>query len=242
MIEKIIIPNLERCQERRWANRGALIEMGVPNALIEYFPARDCQDYVGRPAEAVAQAEREGWHINRHKARSYLEWPDSMRKWFCMRWTFVLIFKRIMEEHSDGYFVFLVDDHRFCQPYEVLLGLLEYAVSDANTRSISPSIIQLHPWETPNEPLVERHAIDTDDVYGSRIARGLRGSGDVALVLNKTGAAILFERMCVTGGSHSLEGQLWFMAKEPDQTGFYSILESNPIIAGIYLPNALGVF
>lgn len=242
MIERIIVPNLLRYPERRWANRGALIEMGVPNALIEYFPARDCHDFAGAPERAVAEAKREGWKMNENKATSYLNWHQMvMLKVFCTRWTFVLIFQKIMHIRSDGYFIFMVDDSRFIQPYDIIVGIVDYAISHGDALGVSPSIIQLHPWETPNEPFVNRTPIDTEHPIGRLVAHGLRGSGDAALIINRHGAQILYERMCITGGSHSLEGQLWLMAQEPDQSGFYSVL--NPqLLGGIHIPSTIMEF
>ena len=37
MIEKIIAPTLDRIPGRRYVNLGALVTIGVPHGLIEYF-------------------------------------------------------------------------------------------------------------------------------------------------------------------------------------------------------------
>ena len=69
--------------------------MGVPFNQIEYFPARDCEHYVGDAARAVEDAKKEGWEMNPRKAATYLQWSEVERlKWFCMRWTFTMIFKK----------------------------------------------------------------------------------------------------------------------------------------------------
>ena len=93
MIEKIIVPTLERIPTRRWVNLGALVTMGVTHGLIEYFPARDGQAYVGDGGRAVEDALKEGWKLSPREGRRICEASEARSlKWFCMRWTFAMVF------------------------------------------------------------------------------------------------------------------------------------------------------
>ena len=222
MIEKIIVPTLERRLDRRYINLGALVTMGVPCSLIEYFPARDGQAYEGDAARAVEEAQREGWRLSPEMAESYSQQyvPGSL-KWFCMRWTFTMIFQQIMNAPADTYYMFLLDDFGLKRPFKEFLHLLRFVTSDAKHLGSSASIIQLDVWDLLDCPRVEREPIGS--IASKVVVRGLSGAGDAGFILNNEGARILYERMCETGGAWNMEGQIWRMAQEEDQSGFYSV-------------------
>ena len=74
------------------------------------------------------------------------------------------------------------------------------------------------------------------NVASKVLVRGLGGAGDGGLILDNNGARILYERMCETGGVRNLEGELWQMAQEEDQSGFYSITPPHYMIDRIRVP------
>ena len=77
MIEKIIVPTLERTPVRQYVNLGALVTMGVPYHLIEYFPARDGKAYMGDAPRAVERAQKEGWRLSPEIAEAYSKYSDA---------------------------------------------------------------------------------------------------------------------------------------------------------------------
>ena len=89
-------------------------------------------------------------------------------------------------------------------------------------------------FENFDSPRIEREPIPT--IPSKVLVRGLGGAGDGGLIVDKNGARILYERMCETGGAWNLEGQLWRMAQEEDQSGYYSIAPPHYMIDWIKVP------
>lgn len=219
MIEKIIVPTLDRIPGRRYVNLGALVTMGVPHDLIEYFPARDGQAYVGDAGQAVEQALKEGWKLSSQIAEGYSKRSDSETlKWFCMRWTFTMIFQEIMNAPSNRYFMFLIDDFGLKRPYHEFRYMMKFVAGDSQKLGKPAAIIQLDVFEFFDCPRVEREPLL--NVASKVLVRGLGGAGDGGLILDSNGARILYERMCETGGGRNLEGELWQMAQEEISQGF----------------------
>ncbi len=238
MIEKIIVPTLDRIPGRRYVNLGALVTMGVPHRLIEYFPARDGQAYVGDAGRAVEDALKEGWRLSPQMAEGYSKRPDAgPLKWFCMQWTFTMIFQQIMNAPSDKYYMFLIDDFGLKRPYDEFQLMMGFIVRDGKKLGKPAAIIQLDVFELFDCPRVEREPMP--NIASKVVVRGLGGAGDGGLILDNKGARILFDRMCETGGQWNLEGQLWQMAQEEDQSGFYSIVPPHYMIDWIKVPGSV---
>lgn len=238
MIEKIIVPTLDRIPGRRYVNLGALVTMGVPHRLIEYFPARDGQAYVGNGGRAVEEALKEGWKLSPRMAEGCSHWSDARSlKWFCMRWTFTMIFQQIMNMPSNRYYMFLVDDCRLNRPFSEIHLLMKFIGRDCRRLGKSASIIQLDVFDLLDSPRIEREPLPS--VPSKVLVRGLSGCGDRALILDNNGGRILYERMCETGGGWNVEGQLWRMAQEEDQSGFYSIASPGFLIGWTNVPDSM---
>lgn len=195
--------------------------MGVPHHLVEYFSARDAKAYAGNAAQAIEDALKDGWKMSMKAAERHSQASDDALKWFCMQWTFTLIFQKIMDMRSNRYYMFLVDDCRLNRPFDDINLLMQFICRDARRLGKPASIIQLDVFDGLDSPRIEREPLP--DVPSQVLVRGLSGCGDRALILNSSGARILYQRMCETAGAWNLEGQLWRMAQEADQSGFYSI-------------------
>lgn len=235
MIEKIIVPTIKRTPARRYINLGALVAMGVPYPLIEYFPARDREDYAGDALRAVEEAVKEGWRLPPKIAEQRSKQSDSRSlKWFCMQWTFTMIFQRLMNAPADKYYMFLIDDIGFKRPFREFQQLTGFVDRDSKQLGIPARIVQLDVFENFDVPRVERVPISY--IASKVLVRGLGGAGDAGLIVTNKGARILYERMCATGGAGNLEGQLWQMAQTEDQTGFYSVVPPRYMIDWIKVP------
>lgn len=238
MIEKIIVPTLDRIPGRRYVNLGALVTMGVPHRLIEYFPARDGQAYVGDGGRAVEDALKEGWKLSPKRAEMCSQRSEAgPLKWFCMQWTFTMIFQKIMNMPSNRYYMFLVDDCRLNRPFPEIHLLMKFIHRDSRHLGKPASIIQLDVFDLLDSPRIEREPLES--VPSKVLVRGLGGCGDRALILDNNGGRILYERMCETGGSWNVEGQLWRMAQEEDQSGFYSIAPHGFFIGWTNVPDSM---
>ncbi len=228
LLKRIIVPNLPRRTDRRYANLGALVTMGVPHNIIEYFPARDALDYVGQPDAAVDAALAEGFNMPSEMESQYRTFPEEYLKYFCQRWTFTVILK-VLSEDTDPHnlVMFLVDDFFLRRPFHELRYLLRIVNRDRKRWNTRIKIVQLDRWTRFEHPYATPHPITVDwGCVNALIGRGLGGLGDAALLLNSEGASILYNLMCKTGGEHNLEGQLWTLSQRDitDQVGFYSII------------------
>ncbi|MDE0298610.1 MAG: hypothetical protein OXN17_08265 [Candidatus Poribacteria bacterium] len=245
MIEKIFVPTIKRIPARQYINLGALTAMGFPYQIIEYFPARDRHTYLGDAPRAVNEALKEGFKLDPGMVSKYSKHSDTISlKWFCMRWTFTMIFQKIMNIGTDGkYYKFLIDDFRPMRPFREFRQMMSFVDRDESNKSNSEEariIVQLDVFENFDVPRLEREPIP--NVASKVLVRGLGGAGDGGLVMNKEGARILYDRMCETGGGWNLEGQLWRMAQEEDQSGFYSVAPPHYMIKWIDVPlSAYGV-
>ena len=235
MIEKIIVPTLERIPTRRYVNLGALATMGVPYPHIEYFPARDGQAYGSDTARLVEDALKEGWRLPPQIAEEYSKKCDPRSsRIFCTQWTFTMVFKQIMNAPDDKYYMFLIDDFGIKRPFIEFLSMMGFVCRD-NQKTGKPAIIvQLDVFDKFGVPRIEREPVERD--ASGVLARGLGGAGDGGLIVNNKGAHILYEHMCETGAAWNLEGELWRIAQAEDQSGFYSIIPSRYMIDFIRVP------
>ena len=224
MIEKIIVPTLERIPTRRWVNLGALVTMGVTHGLIEYFPARDGQAYVGDGGRAVEDALKEGWKLSPERVEGFAKASEARSlKWFCMRWTFAMVFRHIMlmDTPSDRYYMFLIDDFGMHRPFNEFQELSEFVRRDSHDMNAFANIIQLNVFDNFHHPKVERQHIPS--IPSKVLVRGLSGLGDGGLIVNAGGAQVVYEEMCRANGRKNLEHVMWYMAQDSNQAGFYSI-------------------
>ena len=235
MISKIIVPTLERIPGRRYANLGALLLQGTPIERIEYFPARDARDWIDNAPAAVATAIAEGFHINDECSHNYSRQNtlDAL-KWFCMRWTFTMCLKSIMNYPSNQYLMFLIDDFALNRPFNHFEQLLNLAIDDAKQHAEQVRLIQLDVRNRIDLQKEQRHPVP--GIFTDILVRGLAGAGDAGFLLNSEGAAVLYHQMCRTGGRWNLEGQLWHIANHDDQSGFYATLHSGYWLRRLHIP------
>lgn len=235
MIEKIIVPTLDRIPARRYINLGALVTMGVPHSRIEYFPARDGQAYGSDTARLVEDALKEGWRLPSQIAEEYSKKCDPRSsRIFCTQWTFTMVFKQIMNAPADKYYMFLIDDFGIKRLFHEFCGMMGFVKRDSEELGIPATIVQLEVFDKFDCPRIEREPVWR--CASKVLVRGLGGAGDGGLVVNNEGARIVYERLCETGGLWNLEGQLWRMAQAEDQSGFYSIAPSRYMIDWIQVP------
>lgn len=231
-MKKIIIPNLERQIDRRYAMFGMLIALGVTEHMIEFVPAYDAQQYATDPPE-------EGRHnVIEAMNKAGIEYPRiapgrtvSALVW---HWTWLTILKSIMElpentldksrwwGHRQSVLV-LIDDCFLRKSWAQIRGL-EDICWDAywKKRELGePRIIQLLPYDY-DKALIERQPL----VTGHEMVHGLRGHGDPATILTADGAKILYDMM-IADPWRDPEHHMRMLAEQEDQTGFYSVNSMN---------------
>lgn len=228
-LRQIVVPTLARLPKRRELHVKYLLESHVPHSIIKYIHAYDYYHYQHDRdgTRAVNDAYASGWEINPQKAVSYRGWHGSHLKQFCVRWTFTIIFKHLINRPTNDIYMFLLDDFILLKPYEHLMQILDDAASHAaqSHPADTPFILQITSWDRSKYPLTMRDPIPNNPY----VCQGLAGYGDGALIVNPPGAAAIYNKMCETGGSLNLEGQLWEMSQQPPQPGHYSLVKNHTI-------------
>lgn len=236
MIEKLLIPNRTKEIHRKFVNYGALIKADVPPNIVEYFPARDMDDYGADIERVINESRAEGFAFTDDVAELWRyqineEIGPSHMKWICVRWTWaMMLFDIIHNRPHDNYTMIMIDD------WYLKLGWWDVChifYSCWNDRfGATPTIIQLNPVWMLGQPIATKSPVDGVGI----LVRGLSGIGDAGLILNRQGAQIIFDKLCQQAGDNNVETIIGNLAHEDDQTGFYSISKKDFVMTTFTIP------
>ena len=221
MIQKIFIPNLARRVDRKHMNYGALLSRHVPSDVLLYFPAKDGQDYHSTTA-MIRRAKHEGIPIQAEHEQ--MEAWGITKSYFGWQWTWAAMLQHIINfNEPNALYMILIDDFFL----ETDLSTIEYALHEiqyddfkiCDKHPHAALIVQFHWVNFQDYPPLERQSMMNTT---HKIFRGIKGAGDQATVLNAAGASILL-RLWSTCPHEPTERHFWYLAKEQEQHGFYSM-------------------
>ena len=202
----VVIPSLERRDDRWYTCLGNLLTRHIPADRISRFIARDGKQY-----RSVNDAREHAIHM--FPDCKYLDGEQSSPYTYCWCWTWYEILCQIAKEDNESTLILLDDwglrinhsqisNHVRCvynTNYE--FKIIQY-VNTAPNCKVNPA--------KPNLPEF------TDD-----LTHEIAGSGDILTLMSPLGAKAFLQNM----ENHPMcspEGLFWFFAYEADQSGCYS--------------------
>lgn len=207
---RVIIPNLERREDRWYVCLGALLAQGVNPDLIERFPAHDGLNYESSDEARVAA-------LSMFPDSAYLDckWPHTLF-YYCWSWTWYEIVSNIANEPDDAIpALVLVDDFMMRQTYheirehirlvykmDVPFKMIQYGGNFAENEKHPPK---------KDLPLIN----GTED-----LRHGLIGCGDCATLISPIGARDVLE----SANRHPMDVPyhvIWWLAYKCDTAGYY---------------------
>lgn len=218
---KVLVPNLERREDRWLVCAGVLLGQGVPKAQIERFYAHDGANY--RDSQDIAHEANEQYGFSRfiHGTGEYIttfhEGWDPYNYSYCR--TYYDAWNRVACEpdHAPPTLI-LQDDWMMLMGYEEIAqhvrGLYlaedEFCMLQYVGKTCDPDdAVALHHRRT---------AIDN-------VQHGLAGTGDQALLLSPKGAKGLVE-FADANPTHAPEVLLYHFSRAGDNSGCYSVVEN----------------
>ena len=215
IVRQVIIPNLTRRDDRKFAMLGHLLtpSINVPLDRICFFEAHDGQDY-DSPEAVIEAAVADGFP----QFEAQFTKNDFGKNRWATHWTYVACLREIancpfqaMPEHALPY-LFLVDDMRL----QINFHQLEF-VADLAMQLPGPFyVMQLYSYRWPWD--IEPMTLGIDGF----LQEGFGGRGDYGIVLTPEGAKILLEEHFKE--PYDTLGTDFLKLSQPGtrRTGFYS--------------------